>query len=133
MHYTKFRQIYVMEGEAERVSSKFSAELGNWIKGESGQTCNEVCQAVGKQCNAEAQSSLDTNEKVAAAFLEAGYTCKSFVPNGRDYAGTPFSTGRSRDDCAPMKTSGKKSVCNGNRNRWHAPLCFCTGTQYRCF
>ena len=129
MHDTQSRQIYVMEGEAERVSSKFSAELGNWIKGENGQTCNEVCQAVGKQCNAEAQSSLDTNEKVAAAFLEAGYTCKSFVPNGRDYAGTPFSTGRGGDDCCRMR-SGGKSVCDGNAVYYHAPLCNCVRGRF---
>ena len=113
-----------MEGETERVSSKFSAELGNWIKGENGQTCNEVCQAVGKQCNAKAQSSLDTNEKVAAAFLEAGYTCKSFHGQ-RGYAGTPFSTGRTEEDCAPMTSGGSKSVCDGNSHSNHAPLCYC--------
>merc|ERR1712088_719854 len=98
---------------------------GNWFKGENGQTCNEVCQAVGKQCNAEMQSSLDTNEKVAAAFLQTGYTCKSFVPNGREYAGTPFSTGRPGDDCCPMISGGKNSVCDGNAYDHHAALCYC--------
>ena len=99
--------------------------IGNWIKGKNGQNCDQVCGEVGKKCNAERQSSLDTNKKVADAFLQAGYTCKTFH-RSEDYPGTPFSTGRSGDDCAPMKTGGKKSVCNGNKYSWHAPLCYCT-------
>merc|ERR1719204_3094191 len=96
---------------------------GNWIKGMNGQNCDQVCGEVGKMCNAEEQSSLDTKQKVAAAFLQAGYTCKSFH-RSRRYPGTPFSTGRRKDDCAPMRR-GKKSVCHGNQHRHHAPLCYC--------
>ena len=70
------------------------------------------------------QSSLDTNEKVGAAFLQAGYTCKSFR-GPRDYAGTPFSTGRTEDDCSHMTSGGSKSVCDGNDHSNHAPLCYC--------
>ena len=48
-----------------------------------------------------------------------------FKAKGRDYPGAPFSTGRTRDDCSPMKKGGRKSVCNGNIRPHHAPLCYC--------
>ena len=51
---------------------------GPWVKGANGQTCNEVCQTIGKVCNSGMQSSLNTNDKVKEAFKQAGYTCKSF-------------------------------------------------------
>eukprot|EP00494_Astrolonche_serrata_P024086 UN24344 len=65
---------------------------------------------------------------VRAAFLEAGYTCNG--PHGaRSYAGTPFSTGRNSDDCAPME-EGSTSSCTENVTETdpinnHYPLCFC--------
>ena len=54
----------------------------------------------------------------------------TFVPiayslERRDYAGTPFSTGRPGDDCCPMISGGKNSVCDGNAYDHHAALCYC--------
>merc|ERR1711981_418719 len=74
-------------------------------------------------CDASEQSKLTTNELVGAAFAEAGYTCKGYH-EARDYAGTPFSTGRS-DDCGPMISGGASSVCNDNANGGHKALCYC--------
>ena len=104
-----------------------SLELqGKWIKGGDGKTCDQVCNAEDLTCDANKQSELTTNAAVAAAFKEAGYTCKSFH-DARDYAGTPFSTGRAFDDCAPVE-AGAKSVCNKNDKSQHAALCHCKGT-----
>ena len=91
--------------------------------GANGQVCDTVCSAVGKSCDASEHNKLTTNELVGAAFAEAGYTCNGYH-DARDYAGTPFSTGRS-DDCAPMKSGGASSVCNANAAGHHAPLCYC--------
>ena len=52
-------------------------------------------------CDSDAQTRLNTNEKVKAAFAEAGYTCKTFH-GGRSYPGTPFSKGGNTEDCAPF-------------------------------
>ena len=93
------------------------------MKGGAGQTCNDVCGALAKTCNSEKQSTLTTNELVSNAFLEAGYSCKSFRGH-RDYAGTPYSTGRLADDCSPI-TPGAKSICTGNKYTNHYALCYC--------
>ena len=93
------------------------------MKGDNGQTCNEVCVAFGKSCNSDKQSTLTTNELVANAFLVAGYNCKSFHSDSSS-AGAPYSTGRDNDDCAPI-TAGTTSICTNNKNETHAPLCYC--------
>ena len=77
--------------------------VAKWIKGANGQSCDQVCNAQGLTCDASKQSELTSDEAVAAAFKEAGYTCKSFVPTGRDYPGTPYSTGRAHDDCVALR------------------------------
>ena len=100
-----------------------------WVRGDKGQTCEETCSGLGRTCDSEEQSKLTTNEKVAAAFLKAGYTCKNFYVDGRDYAGTPFSSPTNNDrDCARMK-KGSESVCNANNHGHHYPLCFCRKSQ----
>ena len=109
-----------------------------WIKGAGGQTCNEVCGAVGKICNSQMQSSLTTNEKVRDAFEAAGYTCRSYGPP-RSYPGAPFSTGRAGDDCFPFgggvgysagHSNHEYSVCDENPFSNHSPLCYCTEGNY---
>ena len=55
--------------------------------------------------------------------MKAGYTCKT-IGGSRGYAGTPFSTGRDKDDCYYL-TGGAKSDCNGNRYGHHRALCYC--------
>ena len=75
-----------------------------WVKGDNGQVCNAVCAARGygsRECDKTQMAELTTNEKLAEAFLSAGYTCRSFHV-ARNYAGTPFSTGRTADDCTPV-------------------------------
>ena len=60
---------------------------GLWVKGESGQPCDEVCQTIGKVCNAEKQSGIDSESKVKDAFKQAGYTCKSILGKEEKNAG----------------------------------------------
>jgi len=95
-----------------------------WVKGAVDSTCDTTCGAIGLMCDSDAQTELNTNEKVKAAFAEAGYTCKSFHA-ARSYAGAPFSTGRANDDCASFLAGDKKSVCDSNTPGNHAPLCSC--------
>jgi len=95
-----------------------------FIKGDPGATCKTTCEAMGGSCNADMQSSLNTYEKVSDAFKQAGYTCKG-AHKARDYAGTPFSSGRN-DDCAPMK-NGATSTCTANKEGHHSALCYCEG------
>lgn len=95
---------------------------GTWVKGQSGQDCNEVCTSVGKFCSVTELNTLTTYPLLEAAFKEAGYICKG--PHGhRYYAGVPFSTGR-RDDCGPL-TPGRFARCAGNAYPHHARLCYC--------
>merc|ERR1711994_935084 len=58
---------------------------------------------------------------------EAGYTCNGFH-GSRSYAGTPFSTGRKNNDCAPISENGI-SVCYANQysssENGHRALCYC--------
>ena len=82
-----------------------------------------ACRKRGQGCNADKQSSLVTNKLVAEKMAEAGYTCKGFH-GARNYPGTPFSTGRSNDDCGPV-LSGSKPVCDKNDHANHRPLCYC--------
>ena len=98
--------------------------IQRWVKGAVGSTCDTTCGAKGLMCDSDAQTKLNTNEKVKAAFAEAGYTCKSFHP-ARTYGGTPFSTGRAKDDCTPFLAGAKRSVCDSNPHKNHAPLCSC--------
>ena len=69
------------------------------------------------------QSTITTNELVANAFLEAGYTCKGFH-GAREYAGAPFSQGETGLDCAPLR-SDATSVCTKPKYDHRSPLCYC--------
>jgi len=94
----------------------------NWILGAVGETCDTACQRTGGVCNPVEQSKLTSGTLLEKAMLEAGYTCMA-IGGHRDYAGTPFSTGR-LDDCYYM-SSGGESVCTGNRYQHHRALCYC--------
>jgi hypothetical protein len=99
---------------------------GTWFKGENGESCDAVCSKVGRSCDSAAQTALNTNDLVAAAFKEAGYECKSFH-GPRDYSGTPFSTARAGDDCAPfISGSSKQSTCAEAGPGHHSAICRCT-------
>ena len=93
------------------------------MKGGNGQTCKEVCEALGRTCNNDWPSILVTDDLVASAFFAAGYSCKSFHRR-TNIAGAPFSTGRDSDDCAPI-TPDAKSSCSENLYSHHAALCYC--------
>lgn len=103
---------------------KVAAASGEWVKGPNGKTCDSVCKGKGKTCDVSELNKLTTNEKVGAAFKQAGYTCKGYHAK-RSYPGTPFSTGRG-DDCAPV-IPGKSVTCSGNSHGHHAALCYCKG------
>lgn len=94
-----------------------------WVRGANGLTCDQVCNARGLTCDASKQSELTTNTAVLVAFKEAGTVCKSFLADGRDYAGTPFYQ-FGVDNCVALKP-GAKSVCNANKYRNSAALCYC--------
>lgn len=112
----------VFKGE---VKKKAQQSGGGWVKGPNGSNCGTVCSDINKQCDGAKPATLDSNEKVAAAFKEAGYTCKSFH-GARDYDGTPFSKATSGDDCAPFVAgSSKQSSCSRNNYGHHSPLCYC--------
>ncbi|CAE7511382.1 unnamed protein product [Symbiodinium necroappetens] len=98
-----------------------------WVKGGNGQVCNAVCASRGYGgCDKTQMAGLTTNEKVAEAFLSAGYTCRSFHA-ARNYAGTPFSKATASDDCAPVIPGTAASIINCDTNAFvhHAPLCAC--------
>ena len=102
----------------------------NWFLGDRGKTCDDTCSKIGRVCNAAKQSMLTTNKLVQEKMQEAGYTCKGFH-GSRSYAGTPFSTGRKNDDCAPISKIGKL-VCNANKygnKHGHRALCYCEGLK----
>jgi hypothetical protein len=69
------------------------------------------------------QSDMNSYEKVRHAFESAGYKCKG-DHSPRSYDGTPFSTGESPGDCAPL-VDGAMSSCTHNKYARHAPLCYC--------
>ena len=95
----------------------------DWVMGDTGKTCNQVCGDRDQECNVEEMNKLTSTEKVGAAFESAGYTCRSFHAP-RDYPGTPFSTGRTNDDCAPLLPNSSVT-CSGNIYGHHSVLCFC--------
>mmetsp|Transcript_1149 Transcript_1149/g.2205 ORF Transcript_1149/g.2205 Transcript_1149/m.2205 type:complete len:187 (-) Transcript_1149:165-725(-) len=101
--------------------------LKHWIKGGGGTNCNSVCKAKGfSKCNKEKMTAINNPEKIKAAMKEAGYTCKS-VGGSRNYAGSPFSTSRSGDDCyfVTSGTNPSSLSCSGNSYGHHSPLCYC--------
>jgi len=101
-----------------------------WLMGGNGDTCDKVCSSNGFEgCDKTKMVALTSNEKVGAAFKEAGYTCRGFH-GARNYAGTPFSTSRN-DDCAPVTagTSASALSCDKNNHGHHKPLCACKGRK----
>ena len=101
----------------------FFGYSGSWILGESGETCEQVCSKKGQYCNAEQQSAVITSGLVKEKMAEAGYICKGFHA-ASDVPGTPFSTGRKDDDCAPI-VPGIKSQCNKMYDPTIRSLCYC--------
>ena len=101
-----------------------TGEEGYWVMGEMGATCDQTCNE-NEKCDATAMKLLHTNDLVEDAFLEAGYVCKGFH-GPREYPGTPFSTGRDDDDCAPfIPDSLDDATCSRNNHAHHSPLCRC--------
>merc|ERR1712153_232096 len=94
-----------------------------WVKGVNGANCDDTCSALDKTCDTSYMDALTTNELVGEAFEKAGYSGRSFHTK-RDYPGSPFSTSRNGDDCAPV-VPGSNVVSNGNTYGHHAALCSC--------
>ena len=117
----------------------FPGDSATWIKGAGGQTCNEVCGAVGKICNSEMQSSITSRSKMQAALVAAGYAsgCSSYQ-GGRSYAGAPFISRGACYSFAPNKggyapaneAKYDNSVCDRNTYSHHMPLCYCTKGKF---
>jgi len=118
-------------GLCKPVKSKNEADEA-WLMGGNGDTCDKVCSTNGFEgCDKTKMVALTSNEKVGAAFKEAGYTCRGFH-GARNYAGTPFSTSRN-EDCAPVTagTSASALSCYKNNHGQHKPLCACKGKKAR--
>ena len=108
------------------MSNKFNSFLylfieTNWVISEKGANCNDICAKSGRTCNAVEQSKLTTKELMEDAMVKAGQPCK--VIDSRGYAGSPFFR-PSAKDCFFL-TPGSTSICDGNKNRGHNPLCYC--------
>ena len=101
-----------------------------WVMGASGANCGAVCEERGACREQPGAEQAVTTELVGSAFAEAGCTCRSYHGRCR-YAGAPFSSGRSADDCAPFypqDDSGDPpmtSSCTENDHPNHAPRCYC--------
>ena len=88
---------------------------------EKGANCNDVCAKSGRTCNAAEQSKLTTKELMEDAMVKAGQPCD--VNNSDHIAGSPFFR-PSANDCYFL-SPGHTSVCDGNKNSGHNPLCYC--------
>ena len=58
-----------------------------WVKGDPKKSCNQVCHKYGRQCRADKQSELDTEQEIRDAFELAGYPCASYggkISSGRN-------------------------------------------------
>ena len=112
-----------------------------WHLGEAGQTCNEVCGALGAQCTAESRAKQTAltfenseNEAVSvAAFNKAGSGCTS-IKQSYAYAGAPFMDNRGSCYAVGTRNGGTlkrggtsiyHSVCDVNKIGHHKPLCYC--------
>eukprot|EP00439_Symbiodinium_sp_Y106_P057072 s365_g8.t1 len=104
---------------------KHEKKLVPWFMGNSGETCDSVCERNSyERCDKEQMVALSSNEKVSAAFREVGYHCKGYH-GARNYPGSPFSTGRN-DDCAPVTPETSPSSLSCDRNQGGGkPLCAC--------
>ena len=101
----------------------FSIEVQHWFIGETGQTCNDACSAIGRSCIAGHMSIITSEELMKEKVKEAGYTCKTIVGH-RGYAGSPIYR-RSQEDCFYL-TPGKTAVCNEIKYpSGNSALCYC--------
>ena len=63
----------------------------------------------GRSCDTDKLSELDSSEKVAEAFLQSDYRCKSFREEGISEG--PYSTGSPSQDCTHL-SEGSDPDCN---------------------
>ena len=94
----------------------------NWVLGEKGEICDDVCEKSGRYCDYNKQSELITSTKIKNAMKHAGVSC-SKTAGPRGYPGTPFY---SKGTCVYL-TDSAQSVCDKTRNNYHQPLCYCRG------
>jgi len=104
-------------------------KFGLWRKGKAGATCDQTCNAIGRQCDSEMQSTIRSCEDIAAAASKAGVSCahhsSCYGRTDRDisYAGAPFISAQS--GLCYFLSDGAQSVCNSNAVSHHEPLCYC--------
>ena len=111
----------------------FAVDNG-WRQGNAGQTCDQVCGAIGMACDSYKQSGITSRSKMQAALVAAGYAsgCSSYQ-GGRSYAGAPFisrgvcySFAPNKGGYAPANEAKyDNSVCDTNPFPPHSPLCYC--------
>ncbi|CAE7447541.1 unnamed protein product [Symbiodinium microadriaticum] len=112
---------------AEGPQCKKPPKKNHWIKPKSGVVCTKACKDNGfTKCNKKEMAKIDSKEKVKKAMKEAGYTCRS-VGGHRNYAGIPFTTFRSGDECYYVTPGTKASSISCDKNKYgsHGPLCYC--------
>merc|ERR1712241_512922 len=103
-------------------------QKGLWRKGKAGATCDQTCNAIGRQCDSDTQSTIRSCDDIAAAASEAGVSCahhsSCFGRTDRDraYAGTPFIS--QQNGLCYFLGDGARSVCNSNAGEYHEPLCY---------
>jgi len=104
-------------------------KFGLWRKGKAGATCDQTCNAIGRQCDSEMQSTIRSCEGIADAASKAGVSCahhsSCYGRTDRDisYAGSPFISAQS--GLCYFLSDGAQSVCNSNAVSHHEPLCYC--------
>ena len=111
----------------DTVTTTAAPKVVNWFLSRKGKSCDVTCAAKNKTCDSTKQSTLTNKAAVKAAMAQAGHKCKGFH-EARDFAGTPFSTGRNNSDCAPIQ-AGVASSCFGNDNANNSALCYCAETN----
>jgi len=97
----------------------------NWIMGEGGDICNDVCQRIGRTCNADEQTKIDSQELIQDVMTQMGITCKHFHTVSSDgKRGLPMYKAE-HQECWYMKDGWTSTSCEFNQFQHHYPLCYC--------
>jgi len=99
----------------------------NWVRGTKGATCDQTCNPLGKSCNSEKQTELNTYDKMKALMELMDYTCTLYM--SRSYVGVPCVLSTTcfyfGGDSRGYPDNGGKSSCTANQFSNHEPLCYC--------
>lgn len=98
----------------------------NWVRGTKG-ACDQTCNPLGKSCNSEKQTELNTYDKMKALMELMDYTCTLYMQ--RSYVGVPCVLSTTcfyfGGDSRVHPDNGGKSSCTANQFANHEPLCYC--------